>query len=971
MAIDGAQLKADFLYFKSCLRSVHLQTGGEPNWSLGLSAGWSVGGRRINPHELLKAVAARGGYHRASLDKRNWWGAAKEAGIPEGLAGTLSYQVKKVYQERLLDLELLATGLVTVPAAGPAPPPSSSSAPSSSFPPPPPPPPPPQQPSPLPPSSPSPSLLFSPSLLLSPSSRMATPAAEAASETRGDSRSPTPDPGEPSIIIDRTGESKLPAFYATRLTAITDSLAQGGDIYHRSYMGVRSRIPEEVEAGLYHLVRASDVYQQTFLFEDYPFLLEALLQEVLNVGQIVYGISWEANYDYMYFDEEYKQNARFDDLCAEGTFDLLDRIRRLRIIFSDVDVRDDETETKLRMVNEAALILRNMCQVDINANFLDIVNLARDTATIVLNLPNFSIFTEVKNHMLEMVVEACLWWPLWKVDPLFITLLEYLHSNDRFQLLCALKALVMFSYELEGVKKFGLAKTTFETITRYLLLDNDPELVSAVLDLLYQYVCEPENVEFILNNFDLPTTLIPRLVTLLLYDAEPQHQVRVYGGEQICPPPSRIAIPPKRCVKDLLEYQEPERTSRWAQSVFVEDSEGEIAQRAVWVAYQQTFADSLSDRPALLAAPEFINTVTHAFAIARARVINEGENGQKFVIQGIRPREVSRDINGFPYWYCMWRVPKQPESSLGAPPPVSPPTADAGQGQASSMADGHNATMPRTQTTTAATSSNYRPPTVEDEPTEQQAPARVWERTTAPADFYTFGPPPAVRDPNFNKRLADETPVPGPQWLELSDLSLTTQTLDHPELEYCNRVWTDPEKFRKHVLCVHMGIRNATDGNWYPFDRFKKVPDPVCHWDKCEEFNTKVDDLNYIAAHVSGHLPPIIDMDNPPLERDRPFYYPKRFITWKFLATPYDPDTKEPYGIAYKSLLILRNILQNVPKYKPNGRFEGTESWGVALYYSQRAKLLELADTNPTLRKELFDFVNDIDNSRWGFVFEL
>ncbi|EER23768.1 hypothetical protein CPC735_051380 [Coccidioides posadasii C735 delta SOWgp] len=778
---------------------------------------------------------------------------------------------------------------------------------------------------------------------------MATPAAEPApSEARGDSRPPTPDPGPPTIVLDRTG----------------------GDIYHRSYMGLKSRIPEEVEQGLYHLVRLSDIHQEVLLFDEYSGLAEALLQQILTIGELVHGISWEPNYDYAYFNDEYKANARFDDLCAEGTFDLLDRLRRLEVIFPQADVLDDETNIKLRLVNEAALVLRNMCQVDLNAHFLKELPLARDTATIVLKLPPMPVFNEMKNHMLEVVSEACLWWPLWDNDHLFCTLMLYLDSKDRFHLLTALKALVMFSYELEGIKKFGLAKSVFTTLIDYLYLEQDPELMSAVLDFIYQYVCEPDNVAFILENFDLPTTLIPRLVALLLYDAERQHEIRVYADEQKRPTPTRITIPPERCVNSLLGFQEPERTARWAQCVFQEDSEGEIAQRAVWVAYQQTFADFLKpEHSPLLPAPDFINTVTHAFSIARARVINEGEQGQKFVIQGIRPRDVCRDMNGFPYYYCKWRVPKNPKPAASDELPALPPNADAGKAQGASVADGQG-TASSSQSSAPTPPTNYRLSTAEDEKNEQPAPGRAWEKATvAGAPVYPQGPP-KPRNPENDKRLADETPARIPQYLELGDLSIIGHSMNHPDLEYCNRVWVDPEKYRKHVLCVHMGIRNSTDGNWYPFDRFKKVPNPVCHFDKCEEFEKPTKNLNLVAAHVSGHLPPLINMEDTPLEWGRPFFYPKRFIRWDYFATPQD-ENKEPYGIAYKALLIMRNILQNTPRTKPKGRFEGTESWGVALYYSRRARLLEVADLNPTLRKEIFDFVNDIDNSRWGFIFEL
>lgn len=736
--------------------------------------------------------------------------------------------------------------------------------------------------------------------------------------------------------------------------------ALGGDIFHRSYMGIRSGIPAEVEAGLHHWVVASDQFQEELFFHDYPSLMESLLEQVLKVGDLAYGITWEPNYDFSYFNEEYKKNSRFDDLCPEGTFDILNRLRRLKITFSEADVRDDETSTKLRLVTEAALVLRNMCQVVENAHFMNVVPLARDTATIALKLPDYGVFTELKNHIFEMVIEACPWWEVWEVDPLFVTIMEYLNSNDRFHILCALRALTMFSYELEGVKKFGLSVATFRDLSKLLLLENDPELVSAVLDFLYQYVCEPDNVTLLLENVDLPTTAIPRLVSLLMFDAEHQQEVLVYNGTRIRDGEegprvdNRISMPPQRCINSLMEFQEPERTSRWAQCVFLADDSAEVSQRAAWVAYQQTFVNAIqTPQQGLLDAANFIQAVTHAFERVRARVIVEG-NTQKFVITGIRPRAICRDMNGWPYIYCKWRVPKNPA-------PIQEDTATT-------------TTPTPTQSVAGPSTSNYRSPSVEDS-TERPQPGQqgqdpAWAALTTPSTEYTkFTGPPKPRDPNFDKRMADETPDTPQQWLDMSDCTITNESLNHPEWEYCNRVWTDAEKFRKHVYCVHMGIRNATDGNWHPFARFKNHPNPVCRWDKCEEFSTPTPDLNLVAAHVSGHLPPLRNLDNTPLAWDHAFYHPKRFLTFNFFVTPQD-ENKEPYGIAYKALLIMRNILLNVPGSKPTGRYEGETSWGVALFYSQRRRLLELADQNPVLRKELFDFVNDIDNSRWGFIFE-
>ncbi|KMU74216.1 hypothetical protein CISG_04566 [Coccidioides immitis RMSCC 3703] len=314
-----------------------------------------------------------------------------------------------------------------------------------------------------------------------------------------------------------------------------------------------------------------------------------------------------------------------------------------------------------------------------------------------------------------------------------------------------------------------------------------------------------------------------------------------------------------------------------------------------------------------------------------------------------------------------WRVPKNPKPAASDELPALPPNADAGKAQGASVADGQG-TASSGQSSAPTPPTNYRPSTAEDEKNEQPAPGRAWEKATvAGAPVYPQGPP-KPRNPENDKRLADETPARIPQYLELSDLSITGHSMNHPDLEYCNRVWVDPEKYRKHVLCVHMGIRNSTDGNWYPFDRFKKVPNPVCHFDKCEEFEKPTKNLNLVAAHVSGHLPPLINMEDTPLEWGRPFFYSKPLIRWGFFPPPQD-ENKEPYGIAYKALLVMRNILQNTPRTKPKGRFEGTESWALHCTIPGAQDCSRwLTLTFSFARKS--SIRNDIDIS-WGFISSL
>ena len=56
----------------------------------------------MDAYGLFKAVVARGGSQVASADKATWWHVAEDLGIPQGLAGTLSLQVRQLYEARFL-----------------------------------------------------------------------------------------------------------------------------------------------------------------------------------------------------------------------------------------------------------------------------------------------------------------------------------------------------------------------------------------------------------------------------------------------------------------------------------------------------------------------------------------------------------------------------------------------------------------------------------------------------------------------------------------------------------------------------------------------------------------------------------------------------------------------------------------------------------------------------------------------------
>jgi chromatin structure-remodeling complex subunit RSC9 len=107
---------------------------------------------------------------------------------------------------------------------------------------------------------------------------------------------------------------------------------------------------------------------------------------------------------------------------------------------------------------------------------------------------------------------------------------------------------------------------------------------------------------------------------------------------------------------------------------FIEDTEGEITQLALWSAYNEAF-NSLPGDQQLMVAKDFITNVTSVFPKALARVVPHEHDGTrvKYTMKGISPRAVPIDFRGRPYVKCMWNIPVKP--STETTPPLNGPEA--------------------------------------------------------------------------------------------------------------------------------------------------------------------------------------------------------------------------------------------------------------------------------------------------------
>lgn len=610
-------------------------------------------------------------------------------------------------------------------------------------------------------------------------------------------------------------------------------------IYKRAHYGLQSGIPDEVDFALYHLVQISNQRWDKFKFEGFPLLAETLMQKALDITQLCTGVKWEFQYD------PRKPIDRVNVLNSlHGTRDILDKISKIPVNLPDDSLETYDFNHRLRNIKEATLVLRNMVLLKENAFYVSRYanGLLRDFLVILINAPNQPRLNEIKNDALDIAEEVTKFLRTDHEDPLWISLVNCLDSPDRAHVVRSLWALTHFGTELDDADANRametLTKPTLQQMYYHTLLDLDKDILSGALDFWYQYTLSHDNIETLMDVLNFPIVFVPRMVALLTYEARPTKKETVLQEEKVAPPPTDIPRVSPELLEKLMELSEPERSSQWLRCCFIEDSECEITQIALWQAYQSRFADPRVTGGGVLPAAEFIKNVSNTFTNAQAQVINGPGTATKFIIKGIRPLETAHTFEGFPYSYCRWADNSKPS-------------------------------------------------------------------------------------------------------------------------KMCQRAFTSPTDLRNHVFGDHMSLEPTDTPGQYKLDP-AETPIHTCQWDHCSRFRASGPSPNtsMVAGHVSSHLPEDRPADAQPTTAKRVVLQERIVRKWYYMDTPIN-EKGEPFGVAYKAALVLRNIARGLPN-RTTSKYGGLP-WKQACFTSQRPKIVEVWDRNRALRKELTELIMVIE----------
>ncbi|KAK6503078.1 Chromatin structure-remodeling complex protein rsc9 [Arthrobotrys musiformis] len=245
-------------------------------------------------------------------------------------------------------------------------------------------------------------------------------------------------------------------------------------------------------------------------------------------------------------------------------------------------------------------------------------------------------------------------------------------DNNQTMVVSALNILVNLSMQGGVAYIENTPPNVLEHLGNLLMVPNEALLVP-VLDFLYHYTLTAANVDALFSK-NRAYEIVEQLGRLLSYG-----MVKISPPINSTPPrpEPRKPVPevtpniPNDLLDDILKLPEPQRAIWWMRSSFEANSQSEITQIALWQAYQQRFAGYISSGPKpqqMLIANDFIKNVSTAFPSAKPQMI-KGENGQsnRFVINGIAPRESPMGLDFNTYLKCEWRVAVTNGTTQAAP----------------------------------------------------------------------------------------------------------------------------------------------------------------------------------------------------------------------------------------------------------------------------------------------------------------
>lgn len=491
------------------------------------------------------------------------------------------------------------------------------------------------------------------------------------------------------------------------LNAIPDACLEPGPM-NRLCLSLRSGIPSQVDWALRRLAMYTSEASDKLILTNYPGLAEALADFLRRLFLATHGAS-RSEWDVM--QRPQNLNGLIVDQGTGGDDDggfagiAMASVRFTHKPPSPVAATEPFQPFKyirdaalLRRTLESVLILRNLALSQSNlpsiaqvphflnhlygALVLDTKGVAMEQcADIRINLldilenlaPHLTLSDWVRRRFVLNTEKDTT--PHFVEDRLFVILYDWINTTqDRALLLGSLRCIRAFASNAQNSQvlvevDMALHPTSLGLVKRCLLLlplTQDPELLEAVLDLLYQLLTIDDNalmlgldnvpthaiVHFLARNLSLGKSVWERDSPMisnqhawwasLVPNTQRIRQNREWERREKMSPMERQRwkVLPSDIRSQIETLPEPERGTQWMKTLFEYDAQGEVTQMDFWIAYRDQFTPIANAGGApLQPAANLIRNVSQTFPGAAAMVISGVAGAQsRFVIRGIAPR---------------------------------------------------------------------------------------------------------------------------------------------------------------------------------------------------------------------------------------------------------------------------------------------------------------------------------------------
>lgn len=397
----------------------------------------------------------------------------------------------------------------------------------------------------------------------------------------------------------------------------------------RIILALECEISSEVDWAISEILQLSNKSPNHLHLKHMPDLVDLLLSKLqLYLGQWDTSLRSNSNVSHGLLDNSPSAGANRDAMMRQKCLELLLAIRNMAL--------DPENAFVLANMPELIQLVENRLSTVFSAS-------GSESSTMSEFRASSTEEQELSKYLLELVESLSPHiTPVSLDDVVYSTVIKVASTtSDRAHLLSALHTLTRLAVHEPQNLVGKLPEKLITRILRLLLVVDDEPLLSAVLDVLYQFSLRIPNVTKLLeggNQFACEV-LTHHLIRLLSYGF-PQPELKYADLPRVSDRESPPELTPD-ILEELVELEEPLRATTWIRCTYEDDPHGEVTQVSLWRAYENQFLEQSRAGWRLLPAVDFIKNVTTAIPRSAAMVVHKPDGNQKFIIKGIRRRELA------------------------------------------------------------------------------------------------------------------------------------------------------------------------------------------------------------------------------------------------------------------------------------------------------------------------------------------